>query len=62
MKSIIPNKWDVPQEIIRLLGKSLKKQRLINFEDNLILILHHCPEHGNYDREAAIFWRNPKGE
>jgi len=60
MSKLLPQTWDVPEEIRTRLGSSAGRQRAMFHGGHLLLILHSVPKAGEPDREAAIFWRSPE--
>jgi len=60
-QSIISS-WGLPKEISERLGKHAGRQRTMLHEGHLLIILHKLPEIEMTTRDAAMFYRNPKGE
>lgn len=61
--SYIPQTWDLPEAIRKRLGETVGKQRLMNEEGHLLMILHEAPkEEDDEVRSAMVVWRNPVGE
>lgn len=61
--SFVPKTWDLPDAIRRRLGNSVGRQRLMNEEGHLLLILHQAPKSEDDElRTAVLFWRNLAGE
>jgi hypothetical protein len=61
--SYIPKTWDLPEAIRKRLGESVGKQRLMNEEGHLLLILHQPPRAEDDEvRAAMVIWRNPAGD
>jgi hypothetical protein len=59
----IPKTWDLPEAIRVRLGESVGRQRLIDGDGHLLLLLHQVPQSEDDEvRTAAVFWRNPAGE
>lgn len=59
----IPKTWDLPQSIRRRLGESVGKQRIMDEEGHLLLLLHAPPTAEDDEvRTAVVFWRNAMGE
>lgn len=59
----IPKTWELPEAIRRRLGESVGKQRLMNEDGHLLLLLHQAPKmEDDEKRSAVVFWRNPAGE
>lgn len=59
----IPKTWDLPLAISKRLGEKVGKQRLMNEEGHMLLLLHQVPTvEDNEVRTAVVFWRNPAGE
>ena len=59
----IPKTWILPEAITKRLGTTVGKQRLMNEEGHLLLLLHHAPRVEDDEiRTAVVVWRNPAGE
>lgn len=59
----IPKTWDLPEAIRKRLGESVGKQRLMNEEGHLLLLLHQVPTAEDDEiRNPMVVWRNPAGE
>jgi hypothetical protein len=59
----IPKTWDLPESIRKRLGATVGKQRLMNEEGHLLLLLHQPPKAEDDElRAAMVIWRNPAGE
>jgi hypothetical protein len=61
--SFVPKTWQLPDAIRKRLGNSVGRQRLMDEDGHLLLILHQAPKSEDDEiRTAALFWRNPVGE
>lgn len=61
MTSILPSSWNTP-ELFRLrLGEQAGRQRAMVAEGHLLMVVHKVPVSGETEREAVLFWRDPKG-
>jgi Mg2+ and Co2+ transporter CorA len=59
----IPKTWELPEAIRKRLGASVGKQRLMDEDGHLLLLLHRVPRAEDDEiREAMVVWRNPAGE
>lgn len=59
----IPKTWDLPESIRRRLGESVGKQRLMNEDGHMLLLLHQVPRpEDDETRKAMVIWRNPAGD
>lgn len=60
---LIPLAWEVPQEFRDRLGDDVGRQRLMECEGHLLLVLHAppTPETEHDERAGRFYWRNPKG-
>lgn len=62
MKSPIPPTWEVPQVFRDRVGATLGRQRMMQADGHLLLILHELPKpEAPAARMAQLFWRNPDG-
>lgn len=61
--SFIPKSWDLPESILKRLGDSAGRQRAMNEDGHLLLILHQAPEPEDAEvRKPVLFWCPPSGE
>jgi Mg2+ and Co2+ transporter CorA len=61
--SFVPKTWQLPEAIRKRLGNSVGRQRLMNEDGHLLLILHQVPKSEDDEiRTAVLFWRNTAGE
>lgn len=59
----IPKTWDLPEAIRKRLGVAVGKQRLMNEDGHLLLLLHQPPKVEDDEvRTPMVVWRNPAGE
>ena len=59
----IPKTWDLPEAIRKRLGAAVGKQRLMDEEGHLLLLLHLLPKAEDDEvRNPMVVWRNPTGE
>ncbi len=59
----IPLTWNLPDSIRKRLGKTVGKQRLMNEEGHLLLLLHRAPRAEEDEiRQPMVVWRSPEGE
>ncbi|MES2659649.1 MAG: CorA family divalent cation transporter [Verrucomicrobiota bacterium] len=59
----IPKTWDLPVAIRKRLGDTVGRQRLMNEDGHMLLLLHQVPKAEDDEvRTAVVFWRNPAGE
>jgi hypothetical protein len=52
----------VPPVFLKRLGEKSGRQRLMEEEGHLLLVLHKLPKVEAEEREPVLFWRNPRGE
>lgn len=61
MKSQLPSTWNVPTTFRERLGDSVGKQRLMQADGHLLLVLHGPPKADQVERVGRYFWREPNG-
>jgi hypothetical protein len=62
MSNVIPHNWEVPQVFRGRFGTHAGRQRVMNADGHLLLILHQVPGHKDgTDRGAMLYWRKPDG-
>ncbi|UUO06918.1 hypothetical protein M4951_01065 [Blastopirellula sp. J2-11] len=61
-KSILPAIWDVPDVFRRRLGDQAGRQRVMQADGHLLIVLHQPPKPGEKIRIGRYFWRDAKGE
>jgi hypothetical protein len=58
----IPHNWDVPQIFRDRFGTRAGRQRVMNADGHLLIVLHDVPDPAEPDvRNAKLFWRKPDG-
>jgi hypothetical protein len=63
LPQFVPKTWALPDSIRRRLGDEAGRQRLMDEEGHLLLILHAPPRPDDDEvRSPVVFWRNPLGE
>jgi len=58
---LIPADWDLPQVLRFRLGNRPGRQRAMQYEGHLLLVLHAVPKRRDRDRTGQLFWRDPEG-
>ncbi len=58
---IIPSTRQLPAEIASRFGEKTGRQRLMEHDGHLLLVLHKVPDSESTEREGALFWRQPDG-
>src|SRR4051812_20312774 len=61
-RSLLPDDWDVPEEFRRRLGEQAGRQRTMQADGHLLLVLHAPPSADSDNREGRFFWRNQAGQ
>ncbi len=61
MKSILPSTWTLPQQIRDRLGETAGRQRAMEADGHLLLVLHQPPTAADSERIGRYFWRDPSG-
>ncbi|HUE74269.1 MAG TPA: hypothetical protein VMP01_25535 [Pirellulaceae bacterium] len=60
-KTLIPATWDVPAEFKSRLGEKVGRQRAMQAEGQLLLVLHAPPKAEDPHRRGRLFWRKADG-
>ena len=58
---LIPADWQLPDVLRFRLGYGPGRQRALDYEDHLLLILHEVPKPHERQRRGRVFWRQPDG-
>lgn len=58
---LIPADWEIPDLLRFRLGFGPGRQRTLESEDQLLLILHELPKPHQRQRIGKVFWRQPNG-
>ena len=61
VKTILPAGWQVPEIFRSRLGENAGRQRAMQSDGHLLLVLHEPPEPGETERRGRYFWREPNG-
>lgn len=59
--SILPAAWQVPQKFRDRLGSRVGRQRAMNADGHLLLVLHAPPKPDDAQRAGRFFWRADDG-
>lgn len=54
--------WDLPEALISRLGDKAGRQRAMEADGHLLIILHALPSADDFERQPRLFWRTPHGE
>jgi len=60
--SILPAAWQVPQRFRDRLGTHAGRQRAMEHQGHLLLVLHTPPAPDDATRSGRFFWREPDGQ
>lgn len=60
-KTQLPTAWTVPDGFRQRLGERVGKQRLMQADGHLLLVLHAPPRGDETERVGRYFWRKPEG-
>ena len=60
--SLLPADWDVPPSLRARLGTAAGRQRTLDADGHLIIVLHAPPGADDAERRGRFFWRNPEGQ
>jgi len=61
--TFLPKSWELPEAIRKRLGDAAGRQRLMDEDGHLLLILHQAPEpEDNEIRKPVLLWNQPTGE
>jgi hypothetical protein len=60
--TLLPSEWSVPAEFRERLGDTAGRQRLMEAEGHLLLVLHAPPGADEAGRRGRFFWRDPAGQ
>jgi hypothetical protein len=58
---LLPLTWNVPETFRKRLGTTVGKQRTMEADGNLLLIVHLPPEIGERSRRGRLLWRDTEG-
>jgi hypothetical protein len=60
-RSLLPSGWAVPDVFRRRLGEQAGRQRIMEADGHLLLVLHAPPSPDVQTREGRFFWRDATG-
>jgi len=58
---LIPADWNLPEVLRFRMGYGPGRQRALDSDDHLLLILHKVPKPNDRQRTGQLFWREPNG-
>jgi len=53
--------WDLPPSLRKRLGDRAGRQRAMEADGHLLIILHELPSEDDFERQPRLFWRSPDG-
>jgi hypothetical protein len=62
IESLVPADWNLPESIRQRLGDQVGRQRAMQADGHVLLVLHQPPEPDEVHRRGALFWRSPEGK
>ena len=60
--NLLPDSWIVPQKFRDRLGARVGRQRLMQADGQLLLVLHAPPAADENERHGRFFWRDTNGD
>ncbi|MBI1248956.1 hypothetical protein GC197_14080 [bacterium] len=60
--TVLPLSWEVPPIFHQRLGDGPGRQRVMESDGHLLIVLHRPPRLGDRVRSGRYFWRNPEGK
>ena len=61
IEPLLPASWQTPKGFRERLGDDVGRQRLMDEEGHLLLVLHSPPKPNERLRRGRLFWRDPTG-
>jgi hypothetical protein len=61
LPTVLPRDWKVPDAIKERLGEEAGRQRIMQADGHLLLIVHAVPGTAKGKREGRLFWRSADG-
>ncbi len=58
---LIPGDWQLPDEFRQRLGSTAGRQRMMESEEQLLLVLHDVPDADSITRHGMLYWRDAVG-
>src|SRR4051812_20690193 len=58
MRMQLPHDWEAPAKFARRLGDDVGRQRVMQADGHLLLVLHEPPAGGSAKRVGRLFWRD----
>jgi hypothetical protein len=59
--TLLPADWSVPAPLRNRLGTTAGRQRMLEGDGHLVLVLHAPPAADDTERRGRFFWRAPDG-
>lgn len=59
--TLLPPDWTVPAKLRARLGNAAGRQRVLDAEGHMVLVLHAPPSADETGRRGRFFWRDPQG-
>jgi hypothetical protein len=61
MSQLIPHSWAVPTRLRERMGRQAGRQRLMQEQGHLLLVLHDPPDPSSHVRQHKLYWRSAEG-
>src|SRR5262249_25372971 len=61
MRMQLPHDWEAPAKFARRLGDDVGRQRVMQADGHLLLVLHELPKPASTKRIGRLFWRDAEG-
>ena len=61
-QSLLPSAWKIPEPLRDRLGDQPGRQRVMETDGHLLLVLHAPPQQDDRLRQGCYLWRKPDGE
>lgn len=58
----VPPGWEIPSSIRAQLGDQSGRQRALDADGHVVIVVHKVPRPRSHQREGIAFWRNPEGQ
>ena len=59
---LVPANWQLPDYFRHRLGSSVGRQRVMQFESQLLIVVHQVPESQETQRRGILIWRDAEGK
>ncbi len=56
--ALVPQKWNLPPALRQRLGRTVGRQRVMVWENQILIVAHEVPHQDSASRDGILFWKD----